>query len=122
VNYEDQRLWRCIQEFDCSGKEENVHDFKLRLFNDIVEKLGRCGKCTAFVPETSYCTVLKMGTGEHERCSDFEAVEEETESAFQVMSEGFQDEQKAKRIDAIILKYKINKKTARFNRPSPEES
>jgi hypothetical protein len=120
MNLEDQRLWKCIQDFDCSDKNESIHDFKIRLFEAIVEKLGKCGKCTAFIPGSSYCTVLKQHTGEFERCSDFEEVEPETQSAFDVMTEGFQEDQKAKRVDSIILKYKRNKKMPLFGRNQEE--
>jgi hypothetical protein len=108
-NYEDAKIWECLVNFDFNNASD-IPELRTRLYNLLVEKLGKCSKCTAYIPESSFCSVLKTHTGPNERCSDFEAFEEETESAFDIMSEEFQEQERVKMQEPGILKYKRNKK------------
>lgn len=108
-NEEDKKIWDCLVNFDFQTSTD-IPDLRLKLFKSIVEKIGKCSQCTAYIPETSYCSILKTFTGPLERCSDFDPVEIETKAAFDIMTEEFQEQEKVKMNEPHILKYKRNKK------------
>lgn len=109
MNEEDKKIWKCLESFDFSN-DIDVSDLRFTLFQLITSAIGKCSNCTAYSPGKSYCSVLKTATGPNERCSDFEAVEVEDKSAFDVMTEEYTEKERIKFTEPAILKYKRNKK------------
>lgn len=115
LNEEDKKIWAVLSDFnfyEFVDHEELRPESDLRhdLFKTLVKALGKCSKCTAFIPDRSFCSVLKTSTGPNERCSDFEAVETEDKTAFDIMTEDYQEAERIKATEPAILKYKRNKK------------
>jgi hypothetical protein len=113
LNEEDKKIWEVLSDFNIVDYIENGEvrsDIRVELFKVILKSIGKCSKCTAFIPDRSFCSVLKTSTGPNERCSDFEAVEIEDKSAFDIMTEDYQEAERIKATEPAILKYKRNKK------------
>ncbi len=110
-NYEDSKILKCLDEF---ATEHGVDTREL--FKNITESIGYCHNCTAYNKSTSFCSFLKVNMGVDDRCSEFEAIEEETESPFEVMMEPFKMEEEYKR-DAV----KFNKYTKWSKHPQKNQ-
>jgi hypothetical protein len=103
-NSEDQGVWACLEDFDFNNYPD-YSKLRIELYLALIKSIGYCGSCTAFTKQTGYCSTLKIFTNAFERCSDFDAVEEESESAFDIMSEEFRREQENLNNFAKIRKY-----------------
>lgn len=112
LNEEDKKIWKSLEsfEFQNATDEDDLSKLRFDLFKSILHSIGKCSRCTAYIPDKSFCSVLKTSTGRNERCSDFEAVEEEEETAFDIMTEEYQEKERIKFTEPNILKYKRNKK------------
>ncbi len=117
-NYEDSKILKCLDEF------ATEHGVDTRdLFKSITESIGYCQNCTAYNKATSFCSFLKVNMGVDDRCSEFEAIEKETESPFEVMMEPFNLEEEYKRDAVKYNKYtKWSKHPQKNAGPSSKEA
>ena len=103
-NNEDQNIWSCLEDFDFSGNAD-VSKLRIDLYLALIKAIGSCGSCVNFNKADSFCNFLKFKTSSYERCSDFERIEEETDSAFDIMAEEFTRDQENLKSFSKIRKY-----------------
>jgi hypothetical protein len=103
-NNEDQNIWSCLEDFEFSDNQD-VSKLRVELYLALIKSIGCCGSCVNFSKADSFCSLLLFNTSSYERCSDFERVEEETDSAFDIMSEEFRREQENLSSFTKIRKY-----------------
>lgn len=122
-NDEDRKIWSAIEAFQFD-KAKNPSVLRRELYEAILQKVGYCKDCTFFSKETNICNLLKISTGNNDRCGDFDKVEPETEQAFEVMTEPFTEHQKGMMEATRINKYTHwgkNAKSPRKSEETPEE-
>ena|SRR5882724_5979111 len=103
-NIEDQNIWSCLEDFPLNDYPD-LTKLRIELYLSLIKSIGYCGRCEWFNKSESYCNLLHFKTAAHERCSDFEAVENEDENAFDIMSEKFRKEQENLNNFSKIRKY-----------------
>ena len=92
-NDEDKKIWAAIEAFQFD-KIKNISAMRRELYDEIIKKIGYCKECNFFSKENNICSLLKIRTGNTDRCGDFDPVETEDMSAFEVMTETFTEHQK----------------------------
>lgn len=103
-NDEDKKIWSAIESFQFD-KAKNLSALRRELYEEIIKKVGYCKDCNFFSKENNICTLLKIKTGNTDRCGDFDGVETEEGEAFEIMTESFTEQQKLMTEATKINKY-----------------
>lgn len=122
-NDEDRKIWAVIEAYQFE-KAKNPSVLRQELYEAILQRIGYCKDCKFFSRENNTCTFLKIQTGDTDRCGDFDRVEKEDESAFEIMTESFTEHQKMMTEATKINKYTHwgkNSKAPRKADDTPEE-
>jgi len=118
-NDEDKKIWSAIESFQFD-KTKNQSSLRRELYDEIIQRIGYCKNCSFFSKETNICNLLKIKTGNTDRCGDFDKVEPELESPFEIMTEAFTEQQKLMTEATKINKYTHWGKNSKFPRKSED--
>lgn len=103
-NDEDRNLWSSLEDFKFEDFS-NISNLRIELYLALIKSMGYCGKCKYYNKQSNFCSLLETKLSPYERCSNFESVPNEDESAFDIMSEDFRREQQNLNNFARIRKY-----------------
>ncbi len=117
-NQSDMNVWSVLEDFDFD-EYPDICKLRVELYLAIIKSIGYCGSCTYYNKQGSHCSLLDTKLSSYERCSNFNKVEQETESAFDVMSEEFRREQENLSSFAKIRKYQRRPNIIRKDDPKP---
>jgi len=118
-NDEDSNIWRTLEEFDFSEYKTNS-ELRVALYQKLLDSIGYCFSCANYVKSTSWCKLLETRSGVLDRCCDFERVEKDDKSPFDVMVEPFVEEQKRASDAVRINKYTHWSNKAGSGKPKEE--